>query len=253
MSINYKLNLSLFLLGFIGILSLLLAPIPAQVPEDILQQFSKSTFKLLMLINPTILLLVAVLLGGSLTKKIGLDAPIIRGLLEGRSIQNQLFDQLKTGVPIGILAGLSISIFYLICEPFLPLEMIALNEEVEINVLTRFFYGGITEEILLRWGVMSLFIWIGWKIFGKNTETPTTTIIWIGIILAAILFGIGHLPMVYASLTEVSSFLIFYIISGNMILGILAGWLFWRQGLEAAIIAHLCGHIGMMTMEMIIS
>lgn len=243
MSTNYKLNLSLFILGFLGILSLLLVPIPAQVPEDIIQQFSEGTFKLLMLINPTIYLIIAVLLGGALAKKVGLDAPVIRGLFEGRSIDATFKDQLRAGIPTGLVAGLAITAFYFLCKPLLPAELIALNEQEDINILTRFFYGGITEEILTRWGIMSLFIWIGWKIFRNKALQPGPVIIWAGIILAAILFGMGHLPMLYASIPEVSNFSIFYIIVANMLLGVPAGWLFWKKGLEAAIIAHIFGHV----------
>ncbi|MFK7810323.1 MAG: CPBP family glutamic-type intramembrane protease, partial [Saprospiraceae bacterium] len=85
--------------------------------------------------------------------------------------------------------------------------------------------------------------WLGWKIFRNKALQPGPVITWAGIILAAVLFGMGHLPMLFASIAEVSNFSIFYIIVANMLLGVPAGWLFWKKGLEAAIIAHIFGHV----------
>jgi len=34
-----------------------------------------------------------------------------------------------------------------------------------------------------------------------------------------------------------------YIIIGNALFGPIAGYLFWRYGLETAIIAHVCAHV----------
>jgi NAD(P)-dependent dehydrogenase (short-subunit alcohol dehydrogenase family) len=33
-----------------------------------------------------------------------------------------------------------------------------------LSSLTAMLYGGITEEILMRWGLMSLLVWIAWKV-----------------------------------------------------------------------------------------
>lgn len=252
MSTNVRLNISLFLLGLLGVVSLLLSPLPGQIPEEALEKFSPGVLKLLILINPTVLLLFAVLLGGSLAPKVGLDAPVLRAWLAGKKVNLQFFEQLKVGVPTGLIAGIAISVFYFFCEPYIPDELLELSKNMDIKPLTKFLYGGITEEILVRWGVMSLFVWLGWKVFGDDVTLPSQGILWTGILLSAFLFGLGHLPVVFATVSEVSAFLIFYIIVGNMLMGVLAGWLFWKKGLEAAMIAHIFGHVSMIIIAAVV-
>jgi hypothetical protein len=44
-------------------------------------------------------------------------------------------------------------------------------------------------------------------------------------------------------LGELSSPVVTYVIGGNAVFGVVAGWLFWRFGLEAAILAHAIAHV----------
>jgi len=41
--------------------------------------------------------------------------------------------------------------------------------------------------------------------------------------------------------------LILYVIGGNFIFGSIAGYLYWKKGLEAAMIAHMLAHVVMLT------
>jgi len=38
-----------------------------------------------------------------------------------------------------------------------------------------------------------------------------------------------------------------YIVIANSIFGLIAGYLYWRKGLEAGIIAHMITHVGIVT------
>lgn len=106
-------------------------------------------------------------------------------------------------------------------------------------------YGGVTEEILMRLFLMSLFIWIGMKIF--RHKKPTIAGIAVANILAAILFGLGHLPIT-ASLTQITPLVIARAIILNGIGGIIFGWLFWKKGLESAMIAHFMTDVFLLTL-----
>jgi membrane protease YdiL (CAAX protease family) len=57
------------------------------------------------------------------------------------------------------------------------------------------FYGGIVEEILLRWGVMTLLAWAGWRVLQHGKGTPRPAIIWTASIIAALLFGAVRLSL----------------------------------------------------------
>ena len=67
------------------------------------------------------------------------------------------------------------------------------------------------------------------------------------IIISAIIFGLGHLPFAFAIVPNANVALILYVISGNFIFGSTAGFLYWKKGLESAIMAHMMAHIVMLT------
>jgi len=47
--------------------------------------------------------------------------------------------------------------------------------------------------------------------------------------------------------------LLLYIFIGNAIGGIIFGWLYWKKGLESAIIAHIFTHVIMVLAEQLIA
>jgi membrane protease YdiL (CAAX protease family) len=66
---------------------------------------------------------------------------------------------------------------------------------------------------------------------------------WSATILAALVFGIGHLPAV-AALVPLSAALVARTVTLNALGGVVFGWLYWRHSLEAAMLAHGAAHIG---------
>ena len=81
---------------------------------------------------------------------------------------------------------------------------------------------------------MSLFVWIGYR-FRKEVGRPSPQTIWLGNILSALFFGLGHIDN-FSIFAEPSFFLGVFGI--NSLLGLFFGWLFWRYGLEAAMLSH---------------
>jgi len=248
-----KLGVLLFALGFIGVLSLLLTDIPFNqlpLPEEAIlkiQEIPATALKLLMLINPTILLIIAVILGMVFYKKANLGVPILESLIkkEGLSLPKDIF---KSGIIYGSISGLLMMALFFLFNGFLPEAYLQLGEKFKPHVLTRFLYGGITEEIIMRFGLMSFLVWITALIAGNFK----TKVYWIGIFIAAILFGLGHFPIVFMLVDSPSFILMAFILLGNMIGGIIFGWLYWKKGLEAAIIGHIFAHVTMLILEQLI-
>ena len=60
---------------------------------------------------------------------------------------------------------------------------------------------------------------------------------WVVIIVAGLIFGIGHLPASAAMGIELTPL---YIVRSLVLngIGILYGWLYWQRGLESAMLAH---------------
>jgi membrane protease YdiL (CAAX protease family) len=61
-------------------------------------------------------------------------------------------------------------------------------------------------------------------------------------VLVAVLFGLGHLPATSA-ITPLTTMLVLRAVVLNGIAGIAFGYLYWRHGLEAAMIGHMGAHL----------
>lgn len=234
------LGIVLFTLGFIGVLSILSMniPLPEEASKILLEQFTSQQIKLLTLINPTIMLIGAVLLGVFMHDKVSLDVPVIRGII--RNDKNyQISSILKYGIIGGVISGIILTLIGVIFYPILPVEFIELGDTLKPTLIARFLYGGLTEEILMRFGLMSFVIWLLSKIF----KTINSKIYWIGILIAAVLFALGHFPIAFQAVSNPSELLLSYILIANSIGGVIFGWLYWKKGLETAFIAHICTHI----------
>lgn len=250
-----KTFLALFGLGLLGVLSLIpliMTQLDALPPE--LAAMPTPVVVLLSLLNPIILLAITVAVGTLLAHRIGLRSLVAEkvrtGTAPSTSSEQVVWPNLRPHIPLAFMSGLFFSIVVLgldqLINPFANAEIIG-EMPTEGNPFTQLLmgllYGGITEELMLRWGFMSLLAWLGWRILQRGKGTPRPTIMWLAIILAAILFGVGHLPAL-AGIVVLTPLIIFRTILLNALGGLLFGWLFWRRNLETAMVAHAAAHIG---------
>ncbi len=191
-----------------------------------------------------ILFAVVIFIGLELAKKVGLGLPILEGWLEGREVKNYLKSILGISIGLGILAGtLIIGLDYLfsLAGVTINVTQASITPPAWQGFLAS-FYGGINEELLLRLFLMTLIVWIFFKIWKTEEGKPTKIGMWLAIILAAVIFGIGHLPTLLA-ITAPTPLLIVRTIILNAVGGIIFGWLYWRKGLESAMISHFSADI----------
>jgi membrane protease YdiL (CAAX protease family) len=241
------LGLVLFLFGLAGIMSVLTLeiPIPLEAEAILSSDFSPMQIKLLMLINPIIMLIVAVTAGIFLYEKVNLHVPIFEWLISRRYFKPDFKSILKHGIVGGLIAGILISLISLVFYPMLPEEFLELGEKLKPGLAARFLYGGITEEILMRFGLMTFIVWIAFKIVKEKRPQ----IYWTGIIISALIFAVGHFPVAFYAVGNPSLTLLVYILLGNTIGGIIFGYLYWKRGLESAFIAHIFAHVAMLMAE----
>lgn len=244
---KFLLALILFCLGALGILSMLTMEIP--IPEDakvILEsRFSAGQIKWLLLVNPTFLLVIAIVLGTVMNDKVALSVPLIEKLIGIKNSVVSVFEILKYGVLGGLIAGVLLSMISFLFVPMLPAEFLELGEAIKPSLIARFLYGGITEELLMRFGLMTTLIWL----FSKIMRGTKPMAFYIGISIAAVLFALGHFPVAYQAVETPSAGLLSYILIGNSIGGLIFGWLYWKKGLESAMIGHMVTHVVMVCFE----
>lgn len=254
MSFKTRLFLILWVAGLAGILSFLLvdlagmlAILPVTAAKEM--PFPPLVIKLLGLIQPTILMSLAVVVGVTLAPKVGLSAPAAEAAASDGQVSSALKPQVIPGLIGGVVGGIAILASWLLWKPFLPLEFVKRAEELNkfLPFLTRLLYGGITEELLLRWGVMSFLVWVAWRLLQRGQDRPRTIYFVSAILISSLVFGIGHLPIASALGVGLTSAIVFYVVIANSVFGLIAGFLYWKKGLEAAIIAHMMAHVVIVT------
>jgi membrane protease YdiL (CAAX protease family) len=95
------------------------------------------------------------------------------------------------------------------------------------------------EELQLRLFLMTLLVWM-FGAFGRRR--PQAGGYWIAIVIAALLFGAGHLPAA-STLWGLSEIVVFRTIVLNAIAGLAFGWLYWQRGIEMAMLGHFSADI----------
>lgn len=177
--------------------------------------------------------------GALLAARVGLHAPALSALAGRGDVLSALRPQLLPGAAGGLLGAAVIIGFH----AFSPGALAAIQEMISIPLVARILYGGITEEVLVRWGLMTLLVWAGWRVLQRGAGEPSAGVVWLAIGMSALLFGVLHLPPVAAAMGTVPVPIMAYITIGNALFGVVAGYLFWRYGLEAAITAHILAHV----------
>jgi hypothetical protein len=254
MNFKTRLFLILWIAGFAGVLSFLLVDLSAllanlPVTTGTSMPFSPWLLKLLSIIQTSILLSVAVFVGVALASRVGLSSPAAEAAAGRGNIASALKPQIAPGLTGGLAGGVAIISTWLLWKPFLPVEFVTRAERLNNSLpfLTRLLYGGIIEELLLRWGAMTLLVWLAWRLLQKGRGEPRVIFFAIAIIISSVVFGLGHLPLASALGVDFTAAIVSYVVVANSAFGLIAGYLYWKKGLESAIIAHMLTHVILIT------
>lgn len=208
-------------------------------------------------VAPLLLLVVACLLGTYAAPRVGLQSYLVDWVGTGDRIWQRLRSEVDLAVGFGVLGGVLILLLDVALAPFiaqdLPQSAIGATEPTVANVLAyapvRFLYGGLTEELLLRFGLMSALAFVGWSVTGRRSDGPGSGVMWAAIVISAVLFGLGHLPALAQSV-GLTPALVSRTILLNATAGVIFGWLYWQRSLEAAMVAHATFHVPLLVLSL---
>lgn len=231
-----RLFVALWALGIVAALSLLMVPLEVLQPASL--HFSAMQFRALSLINPVILVTLCTALGCWLAPKVGLDAPLVQALVKRRPAWPALRPMLSPALLVGAVVAAILFGYGRVSAPWFAS---APHADLPMPLITKLLYGGVVEELITRWGLMTLFVWAAWKLAGSPAPIPPWVYV-AGAAIAALLFAAGHLPLLFAVMPHAPGSLIAAVIVGNAVPGLLFAWLFRRYGLEAAMLAHALSH-----------
>ena len=235
-----------------GVLSFLLVDLPALIaavprPEGVpMPELPNPVIlKLASIAQPAVLISLAILVGVFIAGKIGLHSPVAEAIASRSSFWPALRPQVLPGIIFGFAGGIAIVLAWVIAKPSLPTEFVTQAQRFNsfLPPAVRILYGGFTEELLLRWGVMTLIVWASWRLIGRGRAQPGFGYFVFGILASSVIFGLGHLPIASVLAGGLTASIVIYVITANSLFGIVAGFLYWRLGLESAILAHMCAHL----------
>lgn len=211
-----------WLVGLPGVIVLpLLVDAPAGVPAAALA------------LGPMILLTAAALAGAWASTRAGVHSRLIlRDSIAAADLVGSFV--------IGLLAGFFVALADHALVPVWRGEAVTPASLLE-NVSWRssalgILYGGLTEEVILRWGVASVIAALALVILPRRVALA------IAIVASAALFAAAHLPAAFAGAEVLQDGVIIRILGWNALFGILFGAIFFGRGLEAAILAHAGFH-----------
>jgi membrane protease YdiL (CAAX protease family) len=238
--------LPVWALGLVGVAALLLQPLPpallASAPA--LRELPPVLVRLLVLLNPLLLLTAMAAIGAACAPRVGLRSALAgdaRARLDARA-----------ALAVGTTLAVVIAVVDAALAPWLGAawqQVVAQANAAQWlpALLLGVLYGGITEEVVMRWGLMGLVAWgtmaVRRRARGSSSGQPSALVAWLAIATAAAVFAAGHLPALAHSV-ELSGPVVARTLGLNLLAGIAYGWLFWRRSLETAMLAHATTHVG---------
>ena len=179
-----------------------------------------------------------VALGILLARKVGIEAPILQAWLYRTGAPRPagwLRIPLSCGLAIG---GLVFLLYFLVFLPLIP-EW-PMQEEAALPVWKRLlicFYGAINIELLMRFFLLCLVLWLVKKIARDASPRPGPGIFWTANVIVALIYAAGHIPAA-KSLMPLTPLVLTAVLLPSGLAGLAFGYLTWRRGIEAAMLAH---------------
>jgi membrane protease YdiL (CAAX protease family) len=199
----------------------------------------------LALVQNGLLLAVTIMVGLILAPRVGLTMPLFESWANGNPAPAFAGTALRA-FGAGAAAGAAIIavevVFFL--QYLSPSMRTYFDIPLWKRLLSGVVYGGVTEELLMRLFLLSFVTWLLGRWWKTPEGKPTAGAFWTAIVIVALLFGLGHLPAT-ALMAPLTPPLILRALVLNGLAGTVFGYLYWRHGLEAAMLGHMSAHLVM--------
>ncbi|WP_277555980.1 CPBP family intramembrane glutamic endopeptidase [Halobaculum limi] len=194
--------------------------------------------------RPLALLGVAVVVGLVAAPRVGFRSRVREYVSGNQSAWRGVRSDLTRAVWYGLAVGVTLIVTAAVFTPESTLSTDGVTVATVLASLPQqVLYAGLTEELLLRWGAMALVSLVLWWALDCRYGTVPPGVAWTSIAVSALLFGLGHLPSATALYGDLSLTTAAVVVGTNSAAGVAYGWLFWRQSLEAAMVAHAVSNL----------
>jgi hypothetical protein len=184
-------------------------------------------------VEATLFLAPASAVGVWLGKRVGLGPRLLRALVAGMPGGGK---HLRSSLLAAVLVGLTLGLIGL-WQYSLPEGALGpgLDNPTTFEHFLRALSAALTEEILFRLGLLTLFVWVIGTV--AKRPVPDAPSQWAGNLLVAPIFFAAHLPHILAFGSIGRDFLL-PIFAVSSTASIVMGWLYTRYGLISAMLAH---------------
>ena len=148
--------------------------------------------------------------------------------------------------PVIVALGLAFAADYFVLGRLIP--EVAADYEKGISVayfISSLTYGGVIEEILLRWFFMGFIALILVMIFARKKDKKEIPV-WIFVaanVIAAIVFSVGHLPATQMFFGRIIGLILFRCFLLNGAFALFFGRWFRKYGIQYAMLGHFGIHL----------
>jgi len=182
-----------------------------------------------------LLLAACVFFGGWVAPRVGLGAPVLKALVGREPLRPALQQMWLPGIGGGVLgAAWMVTLSQLTVDGLMPGDPLQ-----NLPLWAKLLYGGVTAELLVHCGGMTLLLFALWRLVQPQGGAPRRWLAWLTIVLAAAVFALGHLPTALTLIDTLTPHMLTYVLVGNGVWALFTGYIYWRYGLEAAIVAHV--------------
>jgi|AntDeeMetagen134_2_1112570.scaffolds.fasta_scaffold02001_5 hypothetical protein len=202
--------------------------------------------------TPAVVVVVAAAVGTATAPRFGFRSLVHERVARGGAVLGPLRDLAPRALAVGITTGVGIVAVDAALTTVVPAAVASGPTERSVALVAtsapaRFLYGGVAEELLLRWGLVSALAWVLATVVPSEHDRA---IAGTAVVLAAGAFGLAHLPSAAAS-TTLTPALVARVVLLNAAAGVVFGWLYVADALEAAMLAHAAAHVPLLAAALI--
>ncbi|MBN2286407.1 MAG: CPBP family intramembrane metalloprotease [Tissierellales bacterium] len=242
-----KLNLKIFIvLVFLGIIaSLFILPYLHSFSGDFIKEAQEqlglegTLFNVLIIVQSSLMYSLAAFIGLLSYRKANFTMPLIEKYIAGEEVPLDLRSWINVSIGSGMVVAMLVIVGdFIFMKIGSPLSLLNSDLPVWWKGLLGAYSAAVGEEYIFRLMIMTVITLFLRKFFRFQHSMA----VWGAIVISALFFGLMHIPAT-ASLFELTPLLFIRAMLLNGTGAVIFGYLYWKRGLEAAIMAHFTADI----------